>query len=250
MIMIYDTGNIFFRSFNMLARGPIISDLKYGEDPAMTYDEYPVNDPNAPLVIFWHGGSWKTGSKNMYKFVGHKLQHIGAHAFVINYPKFPKRTFPGFIDDAKKAVETIRDIYPNRKVFVMGHSAGGNTALLVAIDKYNKIDGAIALSAPDTLAARYWRPVFGDAIDDKSYDPRTLTNLSDVNTKFLIIHGALDYIVSVRDSISLHKQLDKAGLENKLIILRIVEHLFILPTIMVGPRLLTRNKIKRFIFNT
>jgi acetyl esterase/lipase len=237
--MAFDSGKIFFSPFNLLAKGKIIANQKYGDKPLMDYDEYPVSDDQAPLLIFWHGGSWKTGNKNMYKFVGHKMQKLGLHSFVINYPKFPQQSFPGFITDADTAISTIKARYPGRKLFLMGHSAGANTALLAGIKKHNEVEGVISFSSPNFLSARYWRPVFGNSIDDKSYDPRTHLSRINPSTRYLLLHGLLDTIVNPKDSVSLHRQMDEAGIKNKLILLKLVDHVLILPTVMV----------KNFIFN-
>jgi acetyl esterase/lipase len=246
--MAIDIGTLFFKPFNALARGKVIKDISYGPKPLMKYDEYPVDNADAPVLVFWHGGSWKVGDKSMYMFVGHKFQKLGVHAFVAGYTKYPEQTFPGFIDDAKACLDHIKQRYPNRRVFVMGHSAGANTALVLGINAANEIDGVVDLSGPTNLKPEYWRPVFGTAIDDRSYDPRTLINKADKKTKFFIAHGKLDYIVPLRDSIDLADKLSSAGFKTRLLVLKFVDHIFILPTIMVGPRILTRRKIKKFIF--
>jgi acetyl esterase/lipase len=241
-------GDLLLKPINFIYSGKNrIDNLAYGDDPDMKYDEYPSNEISAPIIIFWHGGSWKTGDKSMYRFVGSKLQSMGAHAFVIDYPKFPKQTYPGFIDDAKQCVQTISNKYPGRQIIVMGHSAGANTAMLVAIEYQHVIAKAISISGVCTLSARHWRPVFGTAIDDKSYDPRRHIKEADKLTKFLLIHGIIDYIVPVSDSISLNRMLQKADLSSKLLLLKTADHILILPTILIGPRFLTRSRLKQFI---
>jgi acetyl esterase/lipase len=245
--MTIDIGNLLYKPFNILTHGKVIKDIPYGDKPLMKYDEYPVNDPNAPLLLFWHGGSWKAGDKSMYMFVGHKFQKMGVHTFVVGYPKYPERSFPGFIEDAKSCLDNIRNKYPNRKIFIMGHSAGANTALLLGMQHSSQASGVIALAAPTNLG-EHWRPVFGSALDDRSFDPRVYVNEVGKSTRFFLAHGLLDHIVPVSDSIALGRKLTDAGLECQVVILKLIEHLFILPSIMVGPRLFTRRKIKKFIF--
>jgi acetyl esterase/lipase len=243
-------NKLFWSLINhMSPNGKIVPDQLYGDDSNMSYDEYPVDNKDAPLLIFWYGGSWKRGDKSLYRFVGYKMQKLGIHTFIVDYPKYPNQTFPGFLNDAEAATRVISSKQPNRKLFVMGHSAGANTAMLVAINKKNNVDGAISISGPCKLKASYWRPVFGNAIDDRSYDPRTLTSQTDHDTKFLILHGALDNIVSPMDSISLNRSLSQAGLNSQLIFLKLIDHIFILPTVILGPRLYTRHKILKFIFS-
>lgn len=226
---------------------PRISDMTYGNESDMDYDEYPSKDPNAPLVIFWYGGSWKTGDKSMYRFMGHKLQSMGAHAFVVNYIKYPKRVFPGFTDDASLAVETIKRRYPGRSVILMGHSAGANTALSLGMKKSLNINKVISVSGVCSLNMRYWGKVFQKAIKSHAYDPRTLIENSSPETEFLLVHGKLDYIVSPSDSISLNSQLNLANRRSQLVLLNIAEHVLILPVIFTGLRFFSLRKIKKFI---
>jgi acetyl esterase/lipase len=226
-----------------------IDDVAYGSEPYMTFDEYPVKDLSAPLVIFWHGGSWKTGDKSMYRFVGSKLQSMGLHAFIVDYPKYPRRVYPEFIEDAKKCVEKIQDKYPGRQIVVMGHSAGANTAMLIAMDDKLSVDKAVSISGVCTLNPKYWRPVFGAAIDNKSYDPRKRINRVRTKTSYLLVHGLIDYIVPATDSISLNRMLEESGSPARLILLKFADHILILPTIFVGPRFFTRSKIRKFIFS-
>lgn len=235
---------------NAIMRGHNRRDnVSYGDHPAMVYDEFPSKDVHAPIVMFWHGGGWTSGNKDMYRFMGHALQRLGAHALVVGHPLYSEQTFPGFIHDAQQAIAHIRAKYPGRKIFTMGHSAGGHTASIVAMNMGDDpIDGVISIATPCTLAERYWANVFGDTFRDKLHDPRTYIAGSPKTTKFLLLHGALDYTVVVADGISLNRRLKRAGIQSKLYTLKLVDHFTILPLIAFGPLFLTRRRIKKFIF--
>ncbi len=90
-----------------------------------------------PVVIFIHGGNWNSGSKNIYTFIGRRLAKQGVVAVIINYRLAPAVLVPAMADDCARAVLwTTQHISefggePNR-IFVMGHSAGGGLAALVA----------------------------------------------------------------------------------------------------------------------
>jgi acetyl esterase/lipase len=110
-----------------------------------------------PVVVFIHGGSWNSGNKNFYSFVGRRLAKQGVVAVVINYRLSPKVEVPAMADDCARAVawttEHIREYGGNpQRLFVMGHSAGGGLAALLAADNrlferrglaQNPIKGAI-----------------------------------------------------------------------------------------------------------
>lgn len=233
---------------NAILRGKNRRDnISYGPDGAMIYDEYPSASPNAPLVIFWFGGGWKKGRKEMYRFVGHALQRMGAHAFVLDYPKYPARTYPGFLDDAVTAVRHIQGRYPGRRIILMGHSAGGHTALLLGLRRLVEADSVVAMAAPCTINERYWRPVFGDAIQRGLTDPRNYVEASPENLSVLLFHGAKDVTVEVGDSISLHGKLKRRGKDSQLVVLRQLNHVLIVPLLMLGFLPAARRRLKRHI---
>ncbi len=90
-----------------------------------------------PVVVFIHGGSWNSGSKNLYWFIGRRLAKQGVVAVLINYQLSPAVRVPTMADDCAQAVrwtsQHIADYGgdPDR-IFVMGHSAGGGLAALLA----------------------------------------------------------------------------------------------------------------------
>ncbi|MCX6217004.1 alpha/beta hydrolase [Spirosoma sp.] len=92
-----------------------------------------------PVVMFIHGGSWNSGSKNLYAFIGRRLAKQGVVAVIINYRLSPAVLVPAMADDCAEAVRwTTQHIAeyggdPDR-IFVMGHSAGAGLAALLATD--------------------------------------------------------------------------------------------------------------------
>lgn len=223
--------------------------LSYGDNPRMVYDEFPSKDHEAPIVMFWHGGGWTTGNKDMYRFMGHMLQKLGMHAFVVGHSLYSEQTFPGFIADARLAVAHVRANYPGRKIYTMGHSAGGHTALITAMTLHDApVEGVISIAAPCTLAERYWANVFGDSFRDKLHDPRTYITDSPRSTRYLLLHGALDYAVVVSDGVSLNRRLRATGIHSNLRVLKFADHISILPLLGFGPLFLTRRRIKQFVF--
>ena len=113
-----------------------------------------------PVVVFIHGGSWNSGSKNLYSFIGRRLAKQNVVAVVISYRLAPAVTVPDMADDCAHAVlwtaQHIREYGgdPNR-IYVMGHSAGGGLAALLATD--NQLFSKLGL--PDN-------PIKGAILDD------------------------------------------------------------------------------------
>lgn len=94
---------------------------------------------SAPVVVFFYGGNWESGSKEMYRFVGATLAARGVLTVIPDYRLYPQVRFPTFIDDAAAAVAWTRDNAARfggdpHRLFLMGHSAGAQIAALLALD--------------------------------------------------------------------------------------------------------------------
>lgn len=125
--------------------------------------------PSAPVVVFIHGGSWDSGSKDLYTFVGQSLVSAGWTVAIPNYRLYPEVVFPAFVDDAARAIAWAADRVAgkDRPLFVVGHSAGAQIAMLVSLDpRYLKragtdqslLAGVVGLSGPyDFLPLREQR---------------------------------------------------------------------------------------------
>ncbi|TGE15277.1 alpha/beta hydrolase [Hymenobacter elongatus] len=92
-----------------------------------------------PVVVFIHGGSWTSGNKDFYSFIGRRLAKQGVVAVVINYRLAPAVQVPAMADDCARAVQwTYQHIAEYggdpQRLFTMGHSAGGGLAALLAAD--------------------------------------------------------------------------------------------------------------------
>jgi acetyl esterase/lipase len=105
-----------------------------------------------PVVLFIHGGSWSSGSKDdiLYKAIGRRLAKNGFVGVVISYRLAPQVLVPQQADDCARALAwTVAHIAdyggdPKRLV-LMGHSAGGGLAALLA-------------TGSDTLLAKHGVP--------------------------------------------------------------------------------------------
>jgi acetyl esterase/lipase len=119
--------------------------IAYGEKPRQRLDVYrPLADrpPPArgrPLVVFFYGGSWSSGERSEYKFVGEALAARGAVVVIPDYRLSPQSTYPAFVEDGALALEWGLDNASRLgadpgQVYVMGHSAGGYIAAMLALD--------------------------------------------------------------------------------------------------------------------
>lgn len=118
---------------------------------ALALDVYaPAQASHAPVVVFFYGGDWARGQRAWYRFVGTALAAEGVVTVIPDYRKVPEVALDGFMGDAAEAVAWTRAHAGEfgaaaDDIFVMGHSAGGQIAALLATD-------------PEWLAASDMRP--------------------------------------------------------------------------------------------
>ncbi len=116
------------------------ADVRYGKGPMETLDIFLAAKPNAPVVVFLHGGYWRSLDKDDHSFIAPAFTHQGACVVVPNYALCPAVTIPDIVMQMVKALAwTWRCIAtyggdPSR-ITVIGHSAGGHLAtMLLACD--------------------------------------------------------------------------------------------------------------------
>jgi acetyl esterase/lipase len=78
--------------------------LPYGEDPRQRLDVFSPRSGKHPVVVFFYGGSWTTGEKSQYAFVGAALAARGYVTVIPDYRLYPQVRFPEFIADGARAV--------------------------------------------------------------------------------------------------------------------------------------------------
>ena len=97
-------------------------------------------NPGAPLVVFFYGGSWQSGDKSLYRFVGVALASRGIVTVIPNYRVFPEVRYPTFLEDNARAVDYARGRAPDwgadpRRLYLVGHSAGAYNVAMLALDR-------------------------------------------------------------------------------------------------------------------
>ncbi len=221
-------GGVYYRAINVGVDDARITSETYDPAHQLSLDVHRPAPTAAlpPVVVFLHGGSWRDGDREGYRFVGQRLARAGALVLVPDYRKAPGNAFPDFMYDTARAVAWARENAtrlggdPGR-VFVMGHSAGAHMVALLATDgRYlasvglvpRDLAGVVALAGPyDFLPLT--DPELWEVFGEQAQWPRSQpVNFADGDEPpFLLLHGRKDRIVWALNSERLQAKLAAAG---------------------------------------
>lgn len=121
----------------------------YGSDPRQTLDVYVPRDARgqAPMAVFFYGGSWDSGRRQDYNWVGRAMASRGFVTVIADYRIFPQVRYPAFLEDGARAVRWTVDNAARlggdpRRIVLLGHSAGAYNAVMLGVDtRYLKAAG-------------------------------------------------------------------------------------------------------------
>lgn len=204
------------------------SDIAYGSHPRQMLDVYGPDRPiaAAPVVVVFYGGSWNSGDKADYGFLGKALASRGFVAIIADYRLVPEIRFPAFVDDGAAAVAWASRNAQKfggdpGKVFLLGHSAGAYIAAMIALDKtyLNKFDlspatikGVAALAGPYDflpLDVDVAKAAFGQAKNPAGTQP---INFASRNAPAMFLAtGTADTTVKPRNTYALADKLKQAN---------------------------------------
>lgn len=127
-------------SHNARERMDCMLDVRFGPTADETLDIFPATDPNAPILVFIHGGYWRMLTSKEFSFTAMAPVANGYTVVVTNYSLCPKVSMEEITRQSRAAIAWLRttDLEFNGdrdRIFVSGHSAGGQqTALLLGSD--------------------------------------------------------------------------------------------------------------------
>lgn len=221
----------------------VVRDVEYARisGEALCLDLYlPESFPDAPTVIYLHGGGWQSGDKTdraatrLTPFAA-----AGVAVVSVNYRLAPGARYPDPIHDVKAAVRWVRARGPEHglrgeRVGVWGASAGAYLATIAGLtsnvakfegavgaelDRSSAVDAVVNWFSPTDLPSSLLRTplevavldrppsvavLFGsDEFGNRLDTIRAASPLENVGSDappFLIAHGNLDRMVSDSDS--------------------------------------------------
>lgn len=135
-------------------------DVRYGGGQNETLDVFPSTRLNAPVLVFIHGGWWRSLDKRDHSFLAPSLVGEGAMVVVPNYALCPgSEAAPVSIEHITlQMVSALAWVYRNaalyggdpRHIVVAGHSAGAHLAAMMLCCDWK----AVADDLPARLVSR------------------------------------------------------------------------------------------------
>lgn len=197
------------------------------------------------IVLFAHGGGWITGYRRQpnntswYRY----LVSEGFIVATIDYERGYKAGIEQLVDELEIALQFVKGIMKkqgvDRKISLMGLSAGGHLALLTASRFPEDVDRVVAYYSPCDLLDIWKSPSIFARIaaattlkrlpNKDRYIYEKYSPLNSVNEKFpstLLVHGLKDSVVSFHSSVKMFKKLRENGITSKLLLHPSGEHGF------------------------
>jgi arylformamidase len=120
-------------------------DVAYGPGAGETLDIFPAAQPGAPVLVFIHGGYWRSLDKADHSFVAPAFNAAGATVVVPNYALCPTVTIEHITLQMAAAVAWVWrhaaqwGADPSR-IALAGHSAGGHLATMLLSCRWKDVD--------------------------------------------------------------------------------------------------------------
>ena len=185
-----------------------------------THDSY-------PMVVFVHGGSWESGSKDEYAFVGQSLAQAGYVTAVINYRKAPEHLYPDYVKDTAQAIawsyKNAESLHADpKRLAVIGHSAGAFNAVAAVANedflapygvKPKDIATVIGIAGPYSYDFRKFssRTAFGSDATPETVMPDR--QIKGAQPPYLLLTAEKDKVVHVTNTIKMTQALKAAGVK-------------------------------------
>ena len=139
--------------------------LPYGNSPRQVMDIFPSEKPDAPVLVYIHGGYWVRGGKDQNCHFVDLFGRAGVTVAVLEYDLCPNVTVTEIVRQVRSAISWI---YKNisayggdpSKIYICGVSAGGHLVAMALAHDWEKeglprdiIKGGVAISGVYDLDA-------------------------------------------------------------------------------------------------
>lgn len=204
-------------------------DVAFGPLPRQKLDIYQPRIPAAqalPVIVFFYGGSWDSGSKQDYLFVAEALTAQGYLVVIADYRLYPEVKFPQLMRDPALVIQWVRQHVAEyqgdpQRLFLMGHSAGAHLAVMLSLNaEYlamvglhpSMIAGTIGLAGPYDflpLSSSRLKAIF--APPDHEWQSQPINFVDGHNPPLFLLTGSQDRTVWPKNTINLAHAVQAKG---------------------------------------
>jgi arylformamidase len=115
--------------------------LPYGTEKCETLDFFPAAAPNAPLLVFVHGGYWQELSKDDSSFPARRSVPAGAAFAALDYGLAPAYRLEDIVAQVRRGLEWLvahaAELgVDERRILLSGSSAGAHLVLMSLLDDW------------------------------------------------------------------------------------------------------------------
>jgi len=194
--------------------------VPYGGHVRQKLDIYlPRKGKPTGFAVFIHGGTWRSGHKNEYAYVGQALAAHGIATAVVGYRLFPEVRFPEFANDIAQALAWLEvrgqeyGFHTESGVVMIGHSAGAHLASLVPMDESyanefgfspSMVKGVIGIAGIYSFKAEnsaLMSDIFQPVADPNDFfEAKPINYLKKNGIPLRLIHGRKDQTVACRSA--------------------------------------------------
>jgi arylformamidase len=164
-------------------------DLPYGATRDETLDLFPARGDAAPLLVFIHGGYWRSLDKSDFSWIAPAFVAEGIAVALLNYGLAPRTPMEDIVRQVLRAVAWLHGRAEHygidrSRIYLSGHSAGGHLTAMAMAALWPVLDpelpadlvkGGLAISGLYELAPLLLAPFIND---DLQLTPARATRLS------------------------------------------------------------------------
>lgn len=209
-------------------------EYKNANGKSLQLDIYKQKELNekAPLLVFIHGGGWRSGKRQDYLVYLLDYAEKGFVTATVSYRLKKDSVYPAAIEDVLDAVDFLYENedtygYDTSRVALVGGSAGAHLAMLAGYGWENpqqhKVKAVVDIYGPVDLTTPYGQTQFmvtdfiGHSYSEKPelyWEASPARYLKEDLPPTLILQGTSDNLLPPSQSDTLHVRLNRLGVPN------------------------------------
>lgn len=213
----------------------------YGDTPLEGFDFFSCGKAGAPIMIFVHGGAWRTGDAALFAHLADTFLAAGLHVAVLDFVQIDAAGghLETMISQVRCAIAHIarnaRELGANpARIYLSGHSSGAHLAGCVLVTDWagefglpaDLIKGAIVVSGMFELepVRRSKRSLYVKFTDDTVEKLSAIRHLDRISCPVIVAYGTQESPEFQRQSREFAAALEAAGKPVQLIVARGCNH--------------------------